>query len=83
MIHNLTGFIHTAAASIAILIGTLVFFRPKGGPVHRMLGYVYSLCMLTVVVTSFSLYRLTGGFNFQAAWTGAELAARRMADMLK
>jgi hypothetical protein len=26
---------------------------------------------------------LTGGFNFQAAWTGAELAARKMSELLK
>ncbi|MBK9981613.1 MAG: aminoacetone oxidase family FAD-binding enzyme [Saprospiraceae bacterium] len=26
---------------------------------------------------------LTGGFNFQAAWTGAELAARKMSELLR
>jgi hypothetical protein len=64
MIHDLTGLIHTLAASLAILIGAIVFLRPKGGTVHRLLGYAYSLCMLTVIVTSFAIYRLTGRFNF-------------------
>ena len=64
MIHDLTGLIHTLAASIAILVGAVVFLRPKGGVWHRRLGYVYSLCMLIVIVTSFAIYRLTGRFNF-------------------
>ena len=64
MIHDLTGLIHTSAASLALLVGAVVFLRPKGGLWHRRLGYVYSLCMLTVIVTSFAIYRLTGRFNF-------------------
>jgi len=64
MIHDLTGLIHTLAALMAILVGAVVFLRPKGGLWHRRLGYVYSLCMLTVAVTSFTIYRLTGRFNF-------------------
>jgi len=63
MIHDLTGLIHTLAASIALLVGAVVFLRPKGGRWHRWLGYAYSLCMLTVIVTSFAIYRLTGRFN--------------------
>lgn len=63
MIHDFTGLSHTVAASIAILVGGIVFLRPKGGVWHRRLGYVYSLCMLIVIVTSFAIYRLTGRFN--------------------
>jgi cytochrome b len=72
MIHDLTGLIHTLAASMAILVGAVVFLRPKGGRWHRWLGYVYSLCMLTVIVTSFGIYRLTGRFNF---FHGAAIAS--------
>jgi hypothetical protein len=64
MIHDLKGLVHTVAASAAILIGAVIFLRPKGGRAHRWFGYAYSLCMLTVVVTSFTIYRLTGRFNF-------------------
>lgn len=64
MIHDFTGLVHTIAASLAILIGAIVFLRPKGGRTHRFLGYAYSLCMLTVIATSFMIYRLTGRFNF-------------------
>ena len=64
MIHDLKGLIHTAAAVAAILIGAVVFIRPKGGIPHRFLGYAYALSMLTVIATSFAIYRLTGRFNF-------------------
>lgn len=64
MIHDLTGFIHTTAAFAAIGIGGVIFLRPKGGRAHRLLGYAYTSCMLTVIVTSFAIYRLTGSFNF-------------------
>src|SRR4051812_19051092 len=64
MIHDLTGLIHTFAASLAIIGGAVVFLRPKGGLWHRRIGYVYTLCMLVVIVTSFAIYRLTGRFNF-------------------
>ncbi len=64
MIHDLKGWIHTVAAVAAMAFGAVVFLRPKGGPVHRFLGYAYSLCMLVLIATSFSIYRLTGGFNF-------------------
>ena len=63
MTHDLTGVIHTLAASIAILVGAVVFLRPKGGPWHRRLGYAYVLCMLIVIVTALAIYRLTGRFN--------------------
>jgi uncharacterized membrane protein len=64
MIHDLKGLIHTAAAVAAMVLGAVVFFRPKGGRVHRLLGYAYTLCMLLLIATSFMIYRLTGGFNF-------------------
>lgn len=64
MIHDFTGLIHTLAASSAVVVGAVVFLRPKGGVWHRRLGYVYSFCMLIVIATSFAIYRLTGGFNF-------------------
>lgn len=64
MIHDLKGLIHTAAAIAAMVLGAIVFLKPKGGRVHRFLGYAYSLCMLLLIATSFMIYRLTGGFNF-------------------
>lgn len=64
MIHSTTGLVHTLAALLAVLTGAIVFLRPKSGPVHRCLGYIYVLSMVTVIVSSFAIYRLTGRFNF-------------------
>lgn len=63
VIHDLTGLIHTATAVLAIVFGSMIFLRPKGGTLHRRIGYVYTVCMIVMLVTSFMLYRLTGGFN--------------------
>lgn len=64
MIHDFKGLVHTLAAIAAMLIGAVVFLRPKGGAAHRRLGYAFSACMGLLIATSFSIYRLTGGFNF-------------------
>jgi len=64
MVHDLTGLVHIVAASLAVLVGAVVFLRPKGGAWHRRLGYVYLVSMLVMIATAFSIYRLTGRFNF-------------------
>lgn len=46
-----------------MIIGAVVLLRPKGGQKHRLLGYVYVSLMTIMLMTSFALYRLTGGFN--------------------
>lgn len=63
MIHDTTGLVHTVMAFAAMLLGGLIFLRPKGGAPHRRLGYAYAICMLGVIVTSFAMYNLTGRFN--------------------
>ena len=63
MIHSAMGLVHTVTAVLALLVGVLIFFRPKASRLHRMLGYVYSASMLTMLVTAFLIYRLTGSFN--------------------
>jgi uncharacterized membrane protein len=63
MIRDTTGLVHTVLAFAALLLGSLIFLRPKGGTPHRWLGYAYAICMLGVIATSFTMFRLTGRFN--------------------
>jgi uncharacterized membrane protein len=63
MIHSVTGLVHTVAALIALVVGVVIFFRPKATRLHKALGYLYSVSMITLIVTAFSIYRLTKSFN--------------------
>ena len=63
MIHSPLGLIHTLAASSALIVGAIVFFRPKAGILHRRLGYAYTLAMIITIFTAFMIYRLTGKAN--------------------
>lgn len=64
MIHSATGLIHLITALTALLIGLVIFIRPKGGSLHKILGYVYSTSMFTMLITALLIYHLTGSFNF-------------------
>src|SRR5688500_7496183 len=63
MIHSATGLVHTIAAVIALITGVVIFLRPKRGRFHRSIGYIYSVSMIILIVTAFSIYRLTRSFN--------------------
>ena len=63
MAQDTTGYIHLLAAVAALLAGATIFFRRKGTMVHRCLGYVYAVAMVTVVTTALMIYRLTHAFN--------------------
>lgn len=83
---------HTIAAVLALLLGAIALWRPKFGPWHRRVGYGYTVSMIVVIVTSLSIYRLTGRFNFLHAAalvsaaslsSGMYFAVRRPADWLE
>ena len=57
------GQVHTVFSLIAIVAGAIVFLKTKGTRWHRTLGHLYFTSMTGVVITSFSIYDLTGGFN--------------------
>ncbi len=57
------GQVHLTFSFIAIASGAMVLVRPKGTRWHRTLGHVYAMAMVGIVVTSFTLYGLTGGFG--------------------
>ncbi len=61
---TLLGQIHLASAFAAIVVGAIVLLvRPKGARLHRQLGWLYVLAMLTVNITALLIYRLFGGFG--------------------
>ncbi len=64
MIQSTTGLVHTVAASCALLVGLIIFFRPKATTLHRVLGYLYVTSMLIMLSTSMTIYHLTHRFNF-------------------
>ncbi len=64
MIQSLTGLIHTITAGAALLSGMIIFARPKGTHFHKAMGYTYSISMIVLILTAFSIYHLTKTFNF-------------------
>ena len=58
-----TGFWHLIFAVVALLSGTVVIMRRKGTRNHKRIGYVYVVSMITMLVTSFMIYRLYGKFG--------------------
>ena len=57
------GFLHTAFATAALLLGPAVFFRRKGDARHRALGYAYVASMALLNATALLIYKLFGGWG--------------------
>jgi len=55
-----TGRFHLLFSLVAVALGAIVVFLPKGTRWHRTLGHGYVWCMVGVVGTSFAMYGLTG-----------------------
>jgi uncharacterized membrane protein len=49
----LTLRLHIAAACLAFALGCVLLARPKGGGLHRALGWAWVVAMLTVAISSF------------------------------
>lgn len=54
---------HVVTASLALLLGALVFLLPKGTGLHRKIGYGYVAAMTVSSVSAFFLDRFNGGFS--------------------
>ena len=54
------GLLHLIFSVIAMLAGSLVLGLTKGTKTHKRIGYVYSVAMLVVLVTAFTMYNLFG-----------------------
>lgn len=63
MIHASLGRFHTIAATLALLLGVMMFLRAKGTRSHKAFGYAYVLAMLATTLTAFCIYHLTGHFG--------------------
>lgn len=63
IISDTTGLVHTIASVLALLFGTWVLFAKKGDKRHKQIGYAYTVSMVIVLITSFFMYNLFGGFG--------------------
>jgi uncharacterized membrane protein len=65
VIQNLTlpGAIHTVLAMLGIVVGLVQLVRPKGGSIHRALGYAFVYAMLIADGTAMLVFQFTGRFN--------------------
>lgn len=63
MPHDIIGWIHTLAAIIALLTGSMVLAKTKGTLKHKKTGRVYGMAMLVVCITSFMIYRVHNAFG--------------------
>jgi uncharacterized membrane protein len=58
--------LHTFAALIALGLGAFQLYMPKGGPRHRMVGYIWAGLMMVIALSSFFInhIRLVGPFSY-------------------
>ena len=57
--------VHAVAASYALIFGAVnLLRRTKGGKVHRVIGRIWAAAMYVVVLTSFGIRTIDGGFNW-------------------
>jgi uncharacterized membrane protein len=62
-IHEPLGWLHTAAAILALLAGAWIFWKPKGTRQHRQLGYVYFASMLLLNFSAIPITNMTGSIG--------------------
>jgi uncharacterized membrane protein len=58
-----TGLFHFVASIIALVLGSIILFLPKGTKLHKVLGKLYAIVMLFVLITAFMIYRLFGSWG--------------------
>jgi len=63
MSYPLVSLLHMATAAIAIVAGLFVLLQVKGTRRHRRIGYLYVTSMVTLNVSSFFIFKLTGEFS--------------------
>lgn len=63
MSYPIVSQLHIATAVIAIVTGLFVLLRAKGTRRHRRFGYVYVISMVTLNLSSFFIFKLTGEFS--------------------
>jgi uncharacterized membrane protein len=63
LVYSAWGAIHLLAATLSLLLGTLVLIIPKEKTLHKPAGYAYLTCMALMITTAFGIYRQYGGFG--------------------
>lgn len=63
MPHNFIGWVHTLAALLALITGSLILAKTKGTSLHKKTGRVYGISMIIVCTTSFMIYRVHNTFG--------------------
>tara|TARA_R110002051_G_scaffold290773_2_gene354473 strand:+ start:6797 stop:7306 length:510 start_codon:yes stop_codon:yes gene_type:complete len=63
MISNSIGIGHLIASILALIAGSSVLKNPKGTKTHKQIGYIYTVAMSIVLISSFMIYRLHGTFG--------------------
>jgi len=63
MPNDITGWLHTLAAVIALITGTIVLTKVKGTRLHKRIGRFYGTSMLIVCATSFMIFKVHGSFG--------------------
>ena len=63
MPQDFIGWLHTIAAIIALITGSIVLTKTKGNQTHKIIGYVYATNMLVVCFTAFMIYKVHGSFG--------------------
>lgn len=57
--------VHAVAAAYSILFGAFQLLRrTKGGAIHRVVGRIWVAAMYVVILTSFGIRTLSGGFTW-------------------
>lgn len=57
------GLTHLISGIIALISGGFVLILKKGTKIHRQIGYLYVICMIILIGSSFGIYRLFGKFG--------------------
>lgn len=60
IITDLTGLVHLVFSILSLVTGSFVLGLKKGTKLHKKIGYVYSISMIIVVATAFTMYNLFG-----------------------
>jgi uncharacterized membrane protein len=55
--------VHLVSALGALIFGTIVLVRKKGSLAHKRWGYLYSISMAIMLLTSFMIYDLFRGWG--------------------
>jgi len=56
--------IHVAAVTPAALLGAYLLLRPKGTPLHRLLGRVWMALMVVTAISSFFIHQINLFYGF-------------------